>query len=159
MAGLRAAPAAPTWPTINGEWVPSSTTQYGRTAYSGLNILTDNPLVVHFIHRTLGYLLLLLLIFWAVRTARDVRASGSGTALARWWRWPVVVVISQVVLGVITVLLSAQAKHNGFGPWELVAQAHQLVAMALLLALVAIVFATSAGSTSHRLRLQRPLHS
>ena len=148
MAGLRAAPAAPTWPSINGEWLPSSITQYGRTAYSGLNILTDNPLIVHFIHRTLGYLLLLLLIFWAVRAARDARGTRSGTALARWWSWPVVLVTGQVVLGVVTVLFSPHAKHNGFGPWELIAQAHQLVAMALLLALVAVVFATSDRMTS-----------
>lgn len=147
MAGLRAAPAAPTWPTINGEWIPSSTTQVGRTTYAGLHILTDNPLVVHFIHRTLGYLLVLLLIFWGLRAAKAARTAGAGTVLARWWRWPVVLVISQVVLGIVTVLLSPRARHNGFGPWEVVAQAHQLVAMALLLALVAVVFSTSTTKT------------
>lgn len=156
MAGLRAAPAASTWPTINGEWVPSSTSQFGRTTYTGMHILTDNPLVVHFIHRTLGYLLMLLIIGWAIRTAKAARIINAGAALARWWRWPVILVISQVLLGIITVLLSPQAKHNGFGIWELVAQAHQLVAMALLLALVAVVFASSTPKT---LRAQSSLSS
>lgn len=145
MAGLRAAPAAPTWPTINGEWVPASTNQFGRITYAGLHILTDHPLVVHFIHRGLGYLILALLIFWALRVARTARQAGKTTAIARWWRWPVVLVISQVLLGIVTVILSPQAKHNGFGPWEAVAQAHQLVAVALLLSLVAVLFASSKG--------------
>jgi cytochrome c oxidase assembly protein subunit 15 len=123
--------------------MPSATTQIGRTTYAGLGILTDNPLVVHFIHRTLGYVLFLLIILWAMQVAKAARAMSNRSVLARWWQWPVVLVVSQVVLGIITVLLAPKAKHNGFGPWELVAQAHQLVAMALLLALVAVVFATS----------------
>lgn len=156
MAGLRAAPAAATWPTINGEWFPSSTTQFGRAGYTGMHILTDNPLVVHFIHRTLGYLLMALIIGWAIRAAKAAKVMGTDTALARWWRWPVVLVIGQVLLGIVTVLLSPKARHNGFGPWELVAQVHQLVAMALLLALMAVVFATS---TTKTLRIQSSLQS
>ena len=38
-------------------------------------------------------------------------------------------------------MLSPKARYNGFGPFEVLAEAHQLVAMALLLALVALAFA------------------
>ena len=143
MAGLRAAPAAPTWPTINREWFPSATVKLGQTTYAGFDIITNNPLVVHFIHRTLGYVLVLLILIWTPFVAKAARLAGTQPALARWRPWPIALVIVQVVLGIATVLLSPQVRHNGFGPWELVAQVHQLVAMALLLSMVAVVFASS----------------
>lgn len=61
MAGLKAALMAPTWPTINGAWVPSSLWE----EYAWWN----NALSVHFVHRNLGYLLtgMVLLLWWKAR--------------------------------------------------------------------------------------------
>src|SRR5690606_3278592 len=46
MAGLKAAMAAPTWPSINGMWLPDS---LGTASWS------SHPINVHFIHRQLAY--------------------------------------------------------------------------------------------------------
>jgi len=141
-AGLRAAMAAPTWPRINGEWWLSNTSTFGRMAYSATRAATDHPLLVQAIHRTLGYLLFAAVIFWTVQAVRAARRTGS-PALRRWAVWPAVLVVMQVVLGISSLLTSPQARYNGFGPFEAVAQAHQLVAVALLLALVAALAAVS----------------
>src|SRR5882724_6824680 len=63
IAGLKAAAAAPTWPTINGVWIPA-VHSYGGHAFPGLSFLTDNPLVLHFIHRNLAYLITILIGIW-----------------------------------------------------------------------------------------------
>ena len=57
MAGLKAAAAATTWPTINGDWLPTNFSSFGERTYSGLQQFTDHPIAVQFIHRTLAYLL------------------------------------------------------------------------------------------------------
>lgn len=142
MAGLKAAQAAPTWPGINGSLLPPSFTQFGGRSYSGLAALADHPLVVHFIHRSLAAILVLLVAAWTVR-ARAAVKSAPCSALARWWSFPAVLVGLQALLGILTVVTSPQARHNGFGLFEALAEAHQLVAMSLLLALLAALFATS----------------
>ena len=67
MAGLHAAGAAPTWPTINGQWVPDV---MNRLSPGWKNIL-DNKITVQFIHRGLAYTLLILVIFW-ISKARKI---------------------------------------------------------------------------------------
>ncbi|HRN55999.1 MAG TPA: COX15/CtaA family protein, partial [Agriterribacter sp.] len=61
MAGLRAATVAPTWPTINGEWFPASL----FNERGGAN-LVNNPFMVHFIHRGLAYLIVILIAGWFI---------------------------------------------------------------------------------------------
>src|SRR5262249_52633631 len=56
MAGLKASTFAPTWPDINGNFLP-----HGGLPSSGILKLFDNPITVHFIHRSLGYLLTILI--------------------------------------------------------------------------------------------------
>ncbi|RYD73880.1 MAG: heme A synthase, partial [Sphingobacteriales bacterium] len=67
MAGLKAAATAPTWPSINGEYFP----KYMLAEGSFFNNLVNNPIMVHFMHRGLAYLLLLFVIvyfFSAIKT-------------------------------------------------------------------------------------------
>ncbi|MDB5192871.1 MAG: heme synthase, partial [Segetibacter sp.] len=54
MAGLKAAPVAPTWPDINGMMVPDN-----MVTGSWANSLLHNKIAVHFIHRTLAYIIAL----------------------------------------------------------------------------------------------------
>ena len=61
MAGLKAATYAPTWPDINGNFLPR-----GGSPSSGILKLFDNPIVVHFIHRNLAYLITILVFTWFV---------------------------------------------------------------------------------------------
>ena len=49
MAGLRAAPAAPTWPDINGHFLPPP-----RPGTNGLKGMLEDRLLIHFIRRRDG---------------------------------------------------------------------------------------------------------
>lgn len=128
MAGHKAATAAPTWPTINGSWMPDGML---RDEPWTLNFI-DNKILIHFIHRGLAYLLLVLIALWTLRLFRT-----PGTHLFRQTRWiPLAIVILQAVLGIVTVLASPGIVPGRWAAFEWLAQLHQLTGMALLLSLV-----------------------
>ncbi len=131
MAGLKAAPAAPTWPSMNGVWVPENIHSYGNREFSGLSILTDHPLVVHFIHRTLAYIISILICigWWKAGRIQGTIAFKKTKAL------PLLFVVLQLLLGVLTVLHAA-TPHSFL--W--LAVAHQFTAMLLLLTLVWVLY-------------------
>lgn len=141
MAGLKAGPAAPTWPSINGEWVPSDVHAHMGTRYPGISFLFDNPLIVHFIHRTVGYIITLLIIVWYWKADKK---SGS-RLLSKTLVVPLLLVLSQVLLGILSVL---NAVNNNVFTW--LAEAHQLVAMLLLLSLVWIMYLVRSKDTGKR---------
>lgn len=136
MAGHKAATAAPTWPDINGHLIPSGMmparagTDGGNN--EGLLNLIDNKITIHFIHRGLAYLLLILIVILTIRLYKI--AVSSLLHKTRWW--PMLLVTVQVILGIASVLLSLKIVPNHWGPFEWMAQLHQLVAMMLLLSLV-----------------------
>lgn len=131
MAGLKAATMAPTWPDINGHFLPEPVAQFAGRSYSGISILFDQPLVIHFIHRNLAYIITLLVLMWTIRAAKQ-----SGTSLFKSWRnWPLLLVLLQVILGIFTVLYAASPKAL---LW--LGVSHQAGAMLLLLALVANLY-------------------
>jgi cytochrome c oxidase assembly protein subunit 15 len=122
MAGLKAAAYAPTWPDINGHFLP-----YGGNPSSGILSFFDNPLRVHFIHRNLAYLILLLVIAWYFRSIK-----GEQSILLKKTRWlPVALVSLQVILGILTVLNAANLTAL---LW--LGVTHQFIAMMLLLSLI-----------------------
>ncbi len=133
MAGLKAAPYAPTWPSINGEWWPSLVHSLGGREFKGLSFLVDNPLVVHFIHRNLAYLLFVLIVVWWWKARRQ-----PGTILFQKTRiLPLLMLLLQVLLGILTVLNAVNSK-----TFLWLGVAHQFVAMLLLLSLLWIVYIT-----------------
>ncbi|MGX5818249.1 COX15/CtaA family protein [Chitinophaga lutea] len=119
MAGLHAARAAPTWPTINGKWWPSGMLTQGGF----LEDVTHNAVTIHFIHRGLAYTLIVLIAMWYLRAAKFPQLSGV-RMLA------LLTVIAQVALGVFTVLNSQLSIPLGF------ALAHQFTGMLLLMVMV-----------------------
>ena len=126
MAGLKAAMAAATWPTINGMWIPD-----GIMSRS----LASDKIAVHFMHRGLAYILLTLLIFWFFNSGRIVlKERANFLKTSRWW--PLILVAIQVTLGIVTVLCAPMAVPGKFGTFEILAELHQLVAMFLLMSLV-----------------------
>ena len=132
MAGHKAATAAPTWPDINGHIIPPG--MMGNN--EGLLNLIDNRITIHFIHRGLAYVLLILIILLTIRLYKT-----SVTPIlkkTRWW--PILLVVVQVVLGIASVLLSLKIIPNHWGTFEWMAQIHQLVAMCLLLSLIWILY-------------------
>jgi len=131
MAGLKAATYAPTWPTINGEWLPQNIHSHGGRAFPGLSFLTDNPLVVHFIHRNLAYLFFILIIVWWWKAGKTRES-----ILLNRTKWlPFFIVLLQIVLGVFTVLYSADSRKL---LW--LGTAHQFTAMVLSLLLVWFIY-------------------
>jgi cytochrome c oxidase assembly protein subunit 15 len=133
MAGHKAANVASTWPMINGQWIPDAL--LGKDGFF-LNAV-NNTIWIHFIHRGMAYLLLLLIILW----------SGSLLKLQGNKFWvrariaPILLVIVQVFLGVFTVLSSAYIVPGVWGGFEWLAQIHQLVGMLLLLSVINILYA------------------
>lgn len=122
MAGLHAGHVAPTFPTMNGAWIPPGMGGYERDLF-------ENPITVHFAHRTLAYATALLaaaVVALAWRT-RDALTRRRAVALA-------VLVGAQLTLGALTVLRHVRID---------LASAHQVNAVLVLAAAVALV---------HRLR-------
>lgn len=130
MAGLQTATVAPTWPTINGDWIPSGMMQKSWLSH---------PINIHFVHRGMAYLIFVLIFFGffqLYRLARDRQHE----LLKSMAKWPLILVSVQILLGVLTVLFSVKIVPGHFGVYETFAQLHQLVAMALLMALFVILF-------------------
>ncbi|HSU29396.1 MAG TPA: COX15/CtaA family protein [Chitinophagaceae bacterium] len=131
MAGLKAASAAPTWPLINGEWLPGNIHSYGNRQFNGLSFLSDNPLVVHFIHRNLAFIVTVLIGigWWKAR-----RMSGS-VLFNQLKNIPMIIVFVQVIVGILTVM---QASNSRAFLW--LGVAHQFNAMLLLLSLTGLLY-------------------
>jgi cytochrome c oxidase assembly protein subunit 15 len=127
MAGLKAATAAPTWPMINDVWFPENIHSFGGRSFPGLSFLTDNPLVVHFIHRSIAYIITVLVFIWMLKANKI-----QGTKLFNKTKaLPLLIVLLQVLLGIFTIIYAVNP-HSFL--W--LAVAHQFVAMLLLLSLV-----------------------
>ncbi|MBE7172388.1 MAG: COX15/CtaA family protein [Williamsia sp.] len=122
MAGLKAGPAAPTWPMINGAWWPQ---QIHR--FAGAQNLTDNPIMVHFIHRGLAYLIFVLVSIWTWKASQ-----AKGSPLFQKTKFlPLTICLIQVLLGIFTVIHSPQRDQL---LWY--GAAHQFGALLLLLTIV-----------------------
>lgn len=139
MAGLKAAATAPTWPDINGMIVPE-----GMFSNAGFfHNIVYNKIAVHFIHRTLAYLIALFIIIWWF-TARSISYS---SAFNKAKNLALFFVIVQVTLGIFTVLNSPKMVAGKFGTFEWLAEMHQLTGMLLLLTMVAAVYITGKKRT------------
>lgn len=127
MAGMKAAIAAPTWPDINGAFIPAT---IGELSPAIKNI-AYNPLTVHFIHRGLAYLLFALVFIWWFK-AKGVSGSPLFNKLRNVF---FVLLITQVLLGILTVLNATYANRL---VW--LGVSHQFTAMLVLMVLVSLLF-------------------
>lgn len=132
MAGHKAATAAPTWPTINGSWIP-------QHLFSPAVNMVENKITVHFIHRGLAYLLLLLTIVWTFK-ARQTIPSSSWFDKTKWL--PLFLIVLQALLGILSVLTSPSIVPNHWVTFDWMAQLHQIVAMLYLLCMVWMLYIT-----------------
>jgi cytochrome c oxidase assembly protein subunit 15 len=126
MAGLHAALIASTWPDINGMWVPGSMLTQG----SFLADITHNQITIQFIHRGLAYLIAIFVAIWWWKSAE----APENSLLHRIRYLPLLLVLLQVLLGVLTIL-GSQVKI----PITL-AILHQFTGLMLLLALIWTLF-------------------
>ncbi|WP_132051314.1 COX15/CtaA family protein [Pseudocnuella soli] len=127
MAGHKAASAAPTWPDINGSFIPD----YIFINPHGLIGFIDDPIMVHFVHRSLAYLLVALIVAWTVQAWKQ-----RATPLFATVRWlPLIFALLQTTLGVLTVLTSIGISAGKWNAFEWMAQLHQVVSFFLLMSL------------------------
>ncbi len=127
MAGLRAAATAPTWPDINGSMMPA--TMWELSPFS--KNLVANPITIHFIHRGLAYLLVVMIGIWWFKS----RSVINNKLFSRLSIMLIVLLLLQVVLGISTVLNATIANRLVvFGV------AHQFVAMILLMIMACLIF-------------------
>jgi heme a synthase len=132
MAGLKGASYAPTWPDINGDYLPPNMSNYGGRSFSFFSAIINNPITIHFIHRNLAYLIFILIIIWTVKAVKE-----SSSNLFNAIKWlPLILVLAQVILGIAAVLTSPKKIPQHWGVFEWNAQLHQFVALLLLLSLV-----------------------
>lgn len=134
MAGTKAANVAPTWPDINGALVPGSLLSHGTF----LNDIVHNTITIHFVHRTLAYVIFVLIAVWWWKS-RKVAASFAYNKVRNSGMF---LVLLQVLLGIFTVLNSSKIVRGKFGIFEWTAQLHQLTGMLLLLSMVAALYFT-----------------
>ncbi|HEY5405980.1 MAG TPA: COX15/CtaA family protein [Ginsengibacter sp.] len=123
MAGLHAATAAPTWPQINGQWIPDSINNLSP----GWKNLIDNKITIQFIHRGIAYIIFITVLIWFAKAIKI-----KGTLLFNNCRViPLIFIIVQVLLGITTVITSPYGNNLvWFGV------AHQLVAILFLMSIV-----------------------
>lgn len=127
MAGLHAATAAPTWPTINGQWIPDS---MNRLSPSFKNFI-DNKITVQFIHRGLAYTILIMVIIWTAKARKII-----GSALFSKTKYLLLcLVVLQVALGITTVVLSPYRNNLVY-----LGVAHQFVAIMFLMSVIFMLY-------------------
>jgi heme a synthase len=122
MAGLKGAPAASTWPSINGSFIPIGLSK-GSWVSSAIN--------VHFVHRNLAYIIALGIIYFTIYLKKTINTDNT-----TWIILPLLAVLLQISLGITTVLKALQPLRNAMGVFEWSALLHQFVALLLLLSLV-----------------------
>lgn len=133
MAGHKAATAAPTWPDINGSFMPGYIFQDRPLL---INFI-ENKITIHFVHRVLAYIILILTIFYTVKANRVRPASKT---FNKFKTIPLVLVFIQVLLGIFSLLVSPGIIPNHWGAFEWLAQLHQVVGMLLALSFVAMLY-------------------
>jgi cytochrome c oxidase assembly protein subunit 15 len=139
MAGNKAATVAPTWPTINGDWIPDRL----FTQKPLLQDLAGNTITVQFIHRGIAYLLLILVMVWTFIAVRIPVVPNHFRRL----RWvPIVLIVIQIVLGISSLLTSRGIIPNRWVGFDWLAQLHQITGLVFLLTIVGMLYLVRADS-------------
>ncbi|EDM35588.1 cytochrome c oxidase assembly protein (isoform 1) [Pedobacter sp. BAL39] len=104
MAGTNAALAAITWPDMNGSFIPKAV----RSRPVNLTSMTSDLLSIQFIHRNLAYLITILVIILYFRTY----SWKINKRLSMIRMMPLLLVTSQCMLGIITLVSSIHPDHK-----------------------------------------------
>ena len=133
MAGHKAANVAPTWPTINGDWVPPGLFDH-RSLFEAL---AGDKIAVQFIHRTLAYCLLMMVLAWTVKAARLPAAPDFFRPL-RWL--PLLLIGTQVLLGIGSLLTSPWIRPQHWVSFDWLAKVHQVTGLLFLLTMIGMLY-------------------
>jgi cytochrome c oxidase assembly protein subunit 15 len=133
MAGHKAATAAPTWPDINGSLIPQGLLKEQPVL---INFI-DNKILIHFVHRSLAYISLLLTAWFTVKV---YRLKNAGIVFKKFRPLPMMLVCLQILLGISALLVSPQIIPNHWGIFEWLAQLHQVTGMLLALSFISFIY-------------------
>jgi len=133
MAGHKAATAAPTWPDINGSFLPETTF---KDVPLLLNFI-ENKITIHFVHRSLAYLIFILVCMLSVKLYSIKTSSG---IFNNFKVIPFALVVLQALLGILSLVTSSGIVPNHWGAFEWFAQLHQITGMLFALSLVGLFF-------------------
>jgi len=133
MSGLKAGFAAPTFPLINESILPSIAFKQ-EPLYMNL---FNNKIMIHFIHRTLGFLILVMGCFLGFILIKEKTKQTLRLGIAI-----IAIVCTQVLLGIITLL----SFKNGMP--IMLASLHQFTAIILLLCILYILIRSKNNSPS-----------
>lgn len=103
MSGMKAGVIYPTWPDMNGEFIPQVLFNTNEYTVENFNYYDRNlllPALVHIVHRTLAYIVFLLGLYIAINLIR--KTINPVIRRASWML--IVMLIIQVALGIWTVL-------------------------------------------------------
>lgn len=102
ISGMRAGLYYPTWPSMNGEFIPSVLLD-GQHWNWGNMINYDSylfaPALIQFTHRMLAYILVICVFFMFFKLHKKVEKASK-----KWLNLTVVLVLVQVTLGILTVM-------------------------------------------------------
>jgi cytochrome c oxidase assembly protein subunit 15 len=135
MAGHKAATVAPTWPTINGDWIPDGL--FHKSKSSLFEDLIGNKLTVQFIHRGIAYLLLIMVGIWSILAFRLENIPGYFRKL-RWL--PGLFILVQIVLGITSLLTSPGIIPGRWVAFDWLAQFHQVTGLLFLLTIIGMLY-------------------
>jgi cytochrome c oxidase assembly protein subunit 15 len=142
MAGHKAAAVAPTWPKINGSWIPETLFRLHPLKED----LVHNTITVQFIHRLLAYSLFLLVLTWTILAMR-VRPVSAPFRRLRWM--PLWVVSLQIVLGICSLLTSPGIIARQWVAFDWLALFHQMTGLIFLVTMVGMLYLVVPVKTRH----------
>lgn len=134
MSGMKAGLYYPSWPDMNGEFVPAvlkSSSNWNFGNMINYDSFLFAPALIQFTHRFLAYLLvtLTIILFFKLK-------DGVSNNQKKWIQFPLVLVLVQLTLGILTVL-------NVQGEIPLVlGVSHQLVGLLFFMSLLFLFFNT-----------------
>lgn len=141
MAGHKAATVAPSWPTVNGDWIPAS-------LFSKRPLVQDligNKITVQFVHRGIAYLLLVMVAIWSVLAGR---LQGTPRYFHRL-RWlPLLLIGVQIILGITSLLTSPGIIPNQWVVFDWLAEFHQITGLLFLLTMIGMLYLVKSISIS-----------
>jgi len=134
MSGMKAGLYYPSWPDMNGEFIPSvlkNITNWNWQNMVNYDSYLFAPALIQFTHRFLAYLLVTLTIILFFKL-KDVVSNNQ----KKWIQFPLALVLFQLTLGILTVL-------NVKGEIPLVlGVSHQLVGLLFFMSLLFLFFNT-----------------
>ena len=132
ISGMKAGLYYPSWPDMNGEFVPSVLKDINNWHLENM-INYDSflfaPALIQFVHRSIAYLLLVLVLIMFFKLQNNIERSAK-----KWLNLSVLLLFTQVTLGILTVL-NVKGKIPLF-----YGVAHQLVGLLFFMSLLFLYY-------------------